>query len=76
MKRWYQRLGMMGVTVMLSAALLMAGCEGTETRNQVDDTVEELAGKKQVDQMKAMKEDLEQIQTQQADRLKQLQTDD
>ena len=76
MKRWYQRLGVMGVTVMLSAALLMAGCEGTETRNQVDDTVEELAGKKQVDQMKAMKEDLEQIQTQQAERLKQLQTDD
>ena len=76
MKRWYQRLGVMGVTVMLSAALLMAGCEGTETRNQVDDTVEELAGKKQVDQMKAMKEDLEQIQTQQADRLNQLQTDD
>ena len=76
MKRWYQRLGVIGVTVMLSAALLMAGCEGTETRNQVDDTVEELAGKKQVDQMKAMKEDLEQIQTQQADRLNQLQTDD
>jgi outer membrane murein-binding lipoprotein Lpp len=76
MKRWHQRLGVMGVTVMLSAALLMAGCEGTETRNQVDDTVEELAGKKQVDQMKAMKEDLEQIQTQQADRLNQLQTDD
>ena len=76
MKRWHQRLGVMGVTVMLSAALLMAGCEGTETRNQVEDTVEELAGKKQVDQMKAMKEDLEQIQTQQADRLKQLQTDD
>jgi gas vesicle protein len=76
MKPWYQRLGVMGVTVMLSAALLMAGCEGSETRNQVDDTVEELAGKKQVDQMKAMKEDLEQIQTQQADRLKQLQTDD
>jgi gas vesicle protein len=76
MKRWHQRLGVMGVTVMLSAALLMAGCEGTETRNQVDDTVEELAGKKQVDQMKAMKEDLEQIQSQQADRLNQLQTDD
>jgi len=76
MKRWYQRLGVIGVTVMLSAALLMAGCEGTETRNQVDETVEELAGKKQVDQMKDMKEDLEQIQTQQAERLKQLQTDD
>mgnify|MGYP000641603736 FL=1 len=76
MKRWHQRLGVMGVTVMLSAALLMAGCEGTESRNRVDDTVEELAGKKQVDQMKAMKEDLEQIQTQQADRIKQLQTAD
>ena len=76
MKRWYQRLGVIGVTVMLSAALLMAGCEGTETRNQVDETVEELAGKKQVDQMKDMKKDLEQIQTQQAERLKQLQTDD
>ena len=76
MKRWYQKLGAIGATVLLSSALLMAGCEGTETRNQVDDTVEELAGKKQVDQMKAMKEDLEQIQTQQADRLNQLQTDD
>ena len=76
MKRWYQRLGAIGATVLLSSALLMAGCEGTESRNRVDDTVDELAGKKQVDQMKAMKEDLEQIQTQQADRLKQLQTDD
>ena len=76
MKRWYQRLGVLGVTVMLSTALLMAGCEGTESRNQVDDTVEELAGKKQVDQMKAMKENLNQIQTQKEDRLKQLQTAD
>jgi gas vesicle protein len=76
MLRWCKRLGAIGVTVMLSAALLMAGCEGTETRNQVDDTVEELAGKKKVDQMKAMKEDLNQIQTQQEDRLKQLQTAD
>jgi outer membrane murein-binding lipoprotein Lpp len=76
MKRWYQRLGAIGVTALLSSVLLMAGCEGTESRNQVDDTVEELAGKKQVDQMKSMKEDLDQIQTQQADRLKQLQTDD
>lgn len=76
MKRWYQRLGAIVATMLLSSVLLMAGCEGTESRNQVDDTVEELAGKKQVDQMKAMKEDLGQIQTQQADRLKQLQTTD
>ncbi len=76
MKRWYQRLGAIVATMLLSSVLLMAGCEGTESRNQVDDTVEELAGKKQVDQMKAMKEDLGQIQTQQAERLKQLQTTD
>jgi outer membrane murein-binding lipoprotein Lpp len=76
MKRWYQRLGVIVATMLLSSVLLMVGCEGTESRNQVDDTVEELAGKKQVDQMKAMKEDLDQIQTQQADRLKQLQTTD
>ena len=76
MKRWYQRLGAIVAAMLLSSVLLMAGCEGTESRNQVDDTVEELAGKKQVDQMKAMKEDLGQIQTQQAERLKQLQTTD
>ncbi|MCB2169902.1 MAG: hypothetical protein KQI78_19750 [Deltaproteobacteria bacterium] len=76
MKRWYQRLGAIVATMLLSSVLLMVGCEGTESRNQVDDTVEELAGKKQVDQMKAMKEDLDQIQTQQDDRLKQFQTTD
>jgi len=73
MKRWRHGLWAFVFTGILFSALLMtAGCEGSETRNQVDDTVEELAGKKHVDRMKAMKEDLDQIQTQQADRLKQL----
>ena len=72
MKQWRKKLGAMVVMAALSIALLMSGCEGTETRNEVDDTVEELAGKKKVDQMKAMKEDLEEIQNQQTDRLKQL----
>ena len=72
MKQWRKKLGTMIVIMMMSSALLMLGCEGTETRNQVDDTVEELAGKKKVDQMKAMKEELGNIQTQQDDRLKQL----
>lgn len=72
MKQWRKKLGVMVVMAALSIALLMSGCEGTETRNQVDDTVEELAGKKKVDQMKAMKEELGKIQTQQDDRLKQL----
>jgi len=72
MKQWRKKMSALVVAAMLSTTLLMSGCEGTETRNQVDDTVEELAGKKKVDQMKAMKEDLEHIQTQQADRIKQL----
>ena len=72
MKQWRKKLGAMVVMAALSIALLMSGCEGTETRNEVDDTVEELAGKKKVDQMKAMKEELGKIQTQQDDRLKQL----
>jgi len=72
MKQWRKKMGALVVMAMLSTSLLMSGCEGTETRNQVDDTVEELAGKKKVDQMEAMKEDLEDIQNQQADRIKQL----
>jgi len=72
MKQWPKKLGAMVVMAALSIALLVSGCEGTETRSEVDDTVEELTGKKKVDQMKAMKEELGNIQTQQEDRLKQL----
>jgi hypothetical protein len=38
----------------------------------VDNTVEEFAGKKKVDQMKTMERDIGEIQDQQDDRLKQL----
>jgi hypothetical protein len=76
MKQWRTKLGAMVVIIMMSAALLMSGCEGSETRNQVDDTVEELAGKKKVDQMKEMKEQLGNIQKEQDDRLKQLEDAD
>jgi hypothetical protein len=63
------------IVMTLVGFLLVSGCEGTETRNQVDDTVEELAGKRQVDRMNDMKGDLETIQNQQAQRLKQLEDD-
>jgi outer membrane murein-binding lipoprotein Lpp len=76
MKQWRTKLGAMVVIMMLSVALLMSGCEGSETRNQVNDTVEELAGKKKVDQMKAMKEEIGNIQKEQDDRLKQLEDAD
>lgn len=76
MKPWCNRRRVIITTVFLAATLLIGGCEGTESRNQVNDTVEELAGKKQVDRMKEMKKDLEDIQNQQADRLKTLQDSD
>lgn len=73
MKRWHHGIGTFVFSgILFSAVLLITGCEGTEARNQVDDTVEELAGKKHGERMKAMQEDLDQIQTQQAARLKQL----
>ena len=76
MKRWCNRPGAIVAAAFLAAILLFAGCEGIESRSRVDDAVEELSGKKQVDRMKAMKEDLEHIQTQQADRMQQLQDSD
>ncbi len=53
------------------ALLAVSGCEGTDTRSKVDDTVEELAGKKNVDRMDQMKKDLDKAAQQQADRFKQ-----
>jgi outer membrane murein-binding lipoprotein Lpp len=72
MKRWCRAVRLLVAAMTLSCLLVMFGCEGTDTRNQVDDSVQELAGKKQVERMKEMKEDLEHIQTQQSQRLDQL----
>ena len=58
------------LVLVLFAFLAFAGCEGTETREQVDDTVEELAGKKKIDQMHQMKKDINKAAQQQADRFK------
>jgi hypothetical protein len=56
--------------LMLSAFAVFSGCEGTETREQVDDTVKELSGQKKVEQMEQMKKSIGNIEKQQADRLK------
>ena len=58
------------LVLVLFAFLAIAGCEGTETREQVDDTVEELAGKKNLDRMHQMKKDINKAAQQQADRFK------
>ena len=56
--------------LVVFAFLAFSGCEGTDTREQVDDTVEEFAGKKKIDQMDQMKKDINSAAQQQLDRVK------
>ena len=58
------------LVLVFFAFLAMAGCEGTDTREQVDDTVKELTGKKKLDQMDQMKKDINKAAQLQADRFK------
>jgi len=60
------------LVLVLFAFLAIAGCEGTETREQVDDTVKEFTGKKNIDRMDQMKKDINKARQQQADRLKKI----
>jgi hypothetical protein len=57
---------------LLCVSLLALGCEGTDTRDKVDDAVEEMSGKKNVDRYKKMKTDLDEIETQQTEKYQQL----
>jgi len=50
--------------------LALAGCEGTDSREHVDDTVKELSGQKNLERMDQMKKDIGDINKQQTDRLK------
>ena len=65
-------LKLVALPLVLGLALVAVGCEGTDTRNQVDDTVEELAGKKDLDRYQQMKNDLGEIETRQSDSDQQL----
>ena len=58
--------------LILCAVLVLGGCEGSEPRNQVDDTVKELSGQRQVEQMDKMKKNLDAINQKHADQLKQV----
>jgi len=54
------------------AGLTLAGCEGTDSREKVDDTVKELSGQKNLERMDQMKKDIDDIKKKQADRLKEI----
>ena len=56
--------------LVLLTGLVLAGCEGTDSREKVDDTVKELSGQKSLERMEQMKKDIDDITKKQADRLK------
>ena len=59
--------------IVLLTGLVLVGCEGTDSREKVDDTVKELSGQKSLERMEQMKKDIDDINKQQADRLKEIQ---
>lgn len=60
---------------LICGSLVAGGCEGTDTREQVDDTVEEMAGKNNLERYQQMKDDLGAIQSQQTEKYRQLDQD-
>jgi hypothetical protein len=61
--------------LLVCMSLMFGGCEGTDTREKVDDTVEEMAGKKNLDRFKQMKDDLGEIQKRKTEKYRQLDED-
>jgi hypothetical protein len=55
---------------VLLTGLVFYGCEGTDSREKVDDTVKEFSGQKNLERMEQMKKDIADINKKQADRLK------
>ena len=60
------------LVLVLLAVLAIDGCEGTDTREKVDNTVEELAGKQNLDRMDKMKKTINKAQQQQLERFKKI----
>ena len=58
--------------LVLLSGLTLAGCEGTDSRDKVDDTVKEFSGQKSLERMDQMKKDIDDINKKQADRLKEI----
>jgi hypothetical protein len=69
----------LGIAVLLSlagaGAFVISGCEGADTREAVDDTVEEVTGYKTYKQGEELKKKINEIEGIQAQRLKELEDD-
>ena len=57
---------------VLLTGLVLAGCEGSDSREKIDDTVKELSGQKNLERMDQMKKDIDDIKKKQAERLKEI----
>ncbi|NLD39157.1 MAG: hypothetical protein GX654_20060 [Desulfatiglans sp.] len=57
------------IIILTLVITMFPGCKGSDTRDKVDDTVEELAGKKQVDRMKEMERDIGNITEKESERM-------
>jgi outer membrane murein-binding lipoprotein Lpp len=57
---------------VLLTGLVLAGCEGSDSREKIDDTVKEFSGQKSLERMDQMKKDIDDINKKQADRLKKI----
>jgi O-acetyl-ADP-ribose deacetylase (regulator of RNase III) len=66
---------LLALVCLCSLTAGMIGCEGSDTREKVDDTVEEMAGKKHLDRYQQAKETLGDIQDKTAERYDQLNED-
>jgi len=57
---------------VLLTGLVLAGCEGSDSREKIDDTVKEFSGQKSLERMDQMKKDIDDINKKQVDRLKEI----
>jgi outer membrane murein-binding lipoprotein Lpp len=57
---------------VLITGLVLAGCEGSDSREKIDDTVKEFSGQKNLERMDQMKKDIDDINKKQADRMKEI----
>jgi hypothetical protein len=57
---------------VLLTGLALVGCEGSDSREKIDDTVKEFSGQKSLERMDKMKKDIDNINKKQADRLKEI----
>lgn len=69
MSRQTRKIFIMFVILLTFTFTMFPGCKGSDTREKVDDTVEELAGKKQVDRMKEMQKDIGDITEMDSERM-------